>query len=57
VADALTFARPYQEAFSNARSLEIMKAERDRHFDPTLLDLFVSHFEEIQQGRSNGVTR
>jgi HD-GYP domain-containing protein (c-di-GMP phosphodiesterase class II) len=57
VADALTFARPYQEAFSNPRSLEIMKAERDRHFDPTLLDLFVSHFEKIQQGRSNGVTR
>ncbi len=47
VFDALTSKRPYKEAFSNEKSLEIMRAGRGSHFDPGILDLFFEHFDEI----------
>jgi len=47
VFDALTSKRPYKEAFSNEKSLEIMGAGRGSHFDPRILDLFFEHFDEI----------
>lgn len=48
VFDALTSKRPYKDAFSNEKSLEIMRAGRGSHFDPKILDLFFEHFDEIQ---------
>jgi HD-GYP domain-containing protein (c-di-GMP phosphodiesterase class II) len=42
VFDALTSARPYKEAFPLEGVLEMMQQERGKHFDPALLDLFMS---------------
>ena len=41
VYDALTSDRVYRQAMSGDEALEIMLAERGRHFDPQLLDDFV----------------
>ncbi len=41
VYDALRHDRVYRPAFSRSRALEMMHAERGRHFDPVLLDLFM----------------
>lgn len=42
VYDALTTQRAYKKAFSHEESLELMKAERGKHFSPTLLDIFLA---------------
>lgn len=47
VFDALTSKRCYKDAFSVARSREIMDEGRGRHFDPDLLDLFWEHVDEV----------
>jgi putative two-component system response regulator len=49
VFDALTMNRPYKEAWPAEQALEAMKAESGSHFDPRLLDLFVSIFPRILQ--------
>jgi putative two-component system response regulator len=45
VFDALTSGRVYRRAIDTARALEVLRAERGRHFDPVLLDLFVADVE------------
>ncbi len=47
VFDALTSKRPYKEAFSNEKSLDIMKEMRGTHFDPKLADLFMGKLDEV----------
>lgn len=47
VFDALTSKRPYKEAFSNEKSLQIMKEGRGKHFEPRLLDLFLENLDEV----------
>ena len=47
VFDALNSKRPYKEAFSLEKTLEIMKAGRGSHFDPDLFDLFMDNLDEI----------
>lgn len=47
VFDALTNKRPYKEAFSNEKSLEIMRAGRGSHFDPRILDVFFQDFDSV----------
>jgi HD-GYP domain-containing protein (c-di-GMP phosphodiesterase class II) len=42
VFDALTTARPYRDALSVARALEIMRADAGRCFDPEIYDVFES---------------
>mgnify|MGYP001585560446 CR=1 FL=1 len=52
VFDALTSDRPYRRALPNPTAYEMMAAERGRHFDPGLLDVFFSQraaVEVIQQ--------
>ena len=52
VFDALTTSRSYKPAFPNAHALQIMREGRGKHFDPSLLDLFldsIAHVEAIQQ--------
>jgi putative two-component system response regulator len=49
VFDALISVRPYKEAFSIANSLEIMKAEDGRHFDPTLMAAFYKALPAIRK--------
>jgi len=52
VFDALTSRRPYKEPFSNEKALEIMREGRGKHFDPTILDLFLNNFDEIEKIQS-----
>ncbi len=47
VFDALTTRRPYKAAFSNEKALDIMRLGRGTHFDPTILDLFLTHFPQF----------
>lgn len=47
VFDALTSKRPYKEAFSIEKSLNIMKEGKGKHFEPKLIDLFMADFDEI----------
>ena len=47
VFDALTSDRPYRQAFSIERAVEIMRAERGKHFDPRLVDLFLQDVDEV----------
>jgi putative two-component system response regulator len=47
VFDALSTKRCYKNAFSVVRCFEIMLEERERHFDPHVLDAFLSARSEI----------
>ena len=48
VFDALTTRRPYKEALSNERALEIMTQGRGQHFDPALFDIFLAQISRIE---------
>jgi response regulator RpfG family c-di-GMP phosphodiesterase len=51
VYDALTTIRPYKEAYSHQKSIEIMKSEAHR-YDPHLFELFIQNaddFDAIRQ--------
>ncbi len=50
VFDALTTNKVYRQAVPMTEAVEILKKERGRHFDPTLLDLFLS-----EKGRILGI--
>jgi response regulator RpfG family c-di-GMP phosphodiesterase/methyl-accepting chemotaxis protein len=47
VFDALTSKRPYKEAFSIEKSLNILKEGREKHFDPNVLDAFFDSLDDI----------
>ena len=47
VFDALVNARVYKRAFSFEEAKKIMLAGRGHHFDPVLLDAFISNYEEF----------
>jgi putative two-component system response regulator len=47
VFDALTSDRVYRSAVQIQDAVEQIKAERGRHFDPGLVDLFVSSVEDL----------
>lgn len=47
VFDALGARRSYKAPWAAPDILAYIKAERGRHFDPTLVDLFVEHFDEF----------
>lgn len=47
VFDALTTKRPYKEAFSIEYAVDIIKKEREQHFDPEITDLFLQSIEQI----------
>jgi len=47
VFDALTSKRPYKEAFSNDKAFQILWDGRGKHFDPELVDLFLSDVDEV----------
>jgi putative two-component system response regulator len=49
VFDALTSERPYKRAFSVDESVAIMSDERGKHFDPDLLDVFLSLADEVAE--------
>ncbi|MEI6213532.1 MAG: HD domain-containing phosphohydrolase [Desulfuromonadales bacterium] len=45
VFDALTSVRPYKKAFSLEETVSIMKEDSGKHFDPTLLTLFLDNLD------------
>ena len=47
VFDALTTPRVYKAAMSNDEARAIIVTERDRHFDPDIVDAFLGIFEEF----------
>jgi len=47
VFDALTSKRPYKEAFSLEKAVDIIKKERGQHFDPDMVDVFLDNINEI----------
>ena len=53
VFDALTTDRSYREAFPVEQAIEIMRAERGRHFDPNLLDFFLDSIDDVLEIRRN----
>lgn len=47
VFDALTSVRPYKKAWTVEASMEYIDANREKHFDPRLVDLFRSRLPDI----------
>ncbi len=45
--DALTSRRPYKTPYPIDISCGIIREEREKHFDPELVDLFLSHADEF----------
>lgn len=49
VFDALTTKRVYKNAYSIDMALEMIEADRGRHFDSRLVDIHLSHVPEIKE--------
>jgi putative two-component system response regulator len=47
VFDALTSVRPYKAAWSIEQALDYLRENRGKHFDPALVDLFVTLIPEV----------
>jgi len=47
VFDALTSERPYKAAWSVDRAVELLKEESERHFDPSIVEIFIENLDEI----------
>ena len=48
VFDALSSKRPYKEPWPVEKVVELLIAEKGKHFDPELVDLFLSILPEIE---------
>ena len=53
VFDALTMKRCYKEAWSVERAFLLIREERDKQFDPTLVDAFLDCADEIKHIRAS----
>jgi len=49
VFDALVSVRPYKNAWSTQAALEYMASHRGRHFDPDVLDAFMSQIDAVEK--------
>ncbi len=47
VFDALTSKRPYKDPYPVSKAVEIIKSEREKHFDPELTDLFLLNIDDF----------
>ena len=47
VFDALTSKRPYKEAWSVEKTLDLMRSEKGKHFEPKLVDLLEENLPQI----------
>ena len=47
VFDALTSIRPYKKAWSVDEAFNLLIEEKNRHFDPILVDLFIKNKEDV----------
>ncbi len=49
VYDALTSDRPYRQAWSKEKTLEYIREQSGKHFDPSLVNMFLSVIEEYEE--------
>ena len=49
VFDALSSKRPYKEAFSFERTMEIIAMGKGKHFDPVIVDKLLANLKKIEQ--------
>lgn len=49
VYDALRQKRVYKDGFSHEEAIEIIKQQRGQHFDPVLVDIFLTYNEEFNK--------
>lgn len=47
--DVLTSKRAYKDPFPIQRAASIILMEKEKHFDPDLVDVFEEHFDEIEK--------
>jgi putative two-component system response regulator len=47
VFDALRSPRPYKDAYPLDVTLRLLEEQRDRHFDPEVLDVFLDHLDDL----------
>jgi len=52
VFDALTSVRPYKKAWTEAEALDLLVQQKGRHFDPALVDLFLTQMPAIRAIRT-----
>jgi putative two-component system response regulator len=50
--DAIRSSRSYKKAQSHARAIEILQENRGSHFDPQIVDVFLSFGTEVQRIRN-----
>ncbi len=55
--DALTMDRCYRPAFSDAKALSMLAAERGHAFDPRVVDTFLAHADELIALRNHVTTQ
>ncbi len=48
VFDALTSVRPYKKAWTEEEAVEFLQRQRGQHFDPALVDLFITQLPAIR---------
>ena len=49
--DALTSKRPYKDPYPPEVTFDILKKEREEHFDPDALDIFITNFDQFLEIR------
>lgn len=49
VFDALTSKRPYKNSWSIQEAILLLMKEKEKHFDPHLVDLFIESIEEVKE--------
>ena len=49
VFDALTSERPYKKAWSFEEAVDLLKDEKEKHFDPKLVELFIANLDEVKE--------
>ena len=45
--DALTSRRPYKDPYPIEVAIDIIRSEREKHFHPDIVDVFLEHIDEI----------
>jgi putative two-component system response regulator len=53
VFDALTTKRAYKEALTAEEAYEVIKGEKGKHFDPSLVDVFLKYFDQVLNIKAN----
>jgi len=51
VFDALTSVRPYKKAWTEEEALNFLREQKERHFDPALVELFAEQMPAIREVR------